>query len=69
LTGSSREQALLNLMPSDAIVRSAWTISDLAPKTALSKIRPVCRDFDSPAAAIAEIAAVQRGWRDFRMAQ
>jgi hypothetical protein len=40
-----------------------------APKIAECKFRLDCRRFRKPAAAIGEIAALQRRWREFRIAQ
>jgi hypothetical protein len=53
LTGSSREQVLLNLMPSDAIVTSASTHRRSPTETARSKIRLACSYFERLAVAIA----------------
>jgi hypothetical protein len=66
LKGSSIGQALLNLVPAKPLARPA---AGSARKIAQAKFRSASSGFGAFAAAIAEIAALQRGWREFRMAQ
>jgi hypothetical protein len=41
---------------------------DAAHKVAQLEFRPASNSFSASAAAVIEFLAVQRGWRDFRMA-
>jgi len=61
--------ALLNFMPFRAVSRFEATPSRSRTKLARLKFQTASKSFDILNAAIAGIAAVQRGWRNFRMAQ
>jgi hypothetical protein len=69
LQGSSIGHALLNPVPSRALARSGRRALDNAYKIAHPKFRLASSSFVVFAARASDFAAVQRGWRDFRMAQ
>jgi hypothetical protein len=69
LPGLSIGQALLNLVPSTALARPQRQAGADAPKIAQRKFRPSASSFAARNRRKYEIAAVQRGWRDFRIAQ
>jgi hypothetical protein len=69
LKGSGIGHALLNLVPSRALRgRHSWAGGD-APRIAQLKFQIASSGFGAFAAAVVAITAVQRGWRDIRMAQ
>jgi hypothetical protein len=61
--------ALLNSLPSTTVFIRRGVAADAMPRQAQLKFRIAYSSFRVLAAAVAIFAAVQRGWRDFRMAQ
>jgi hypothetical protein len=55
-------------MPSAAQADAVWSAAGAAPGTAELRFRLDCRRFRSRAASVGEIAALQRRWREFRIA-
>jgi hypothetical protein len=69
LKGLSSGHALLNLVPATAFSPPPALACDDASRIAQLEFCLPSKSFGTSAAAIIETAAVQRGWRDFRMAQ
>jgi hypothetical protein len=69
LKGLSSGHALLNLVPSTAFSPPLALGRRRASRIAQLEFCLPSKSFGTSAAAIIETAAVQRGWRDFRIAQ
>jgi hypothetical protein len=68
LKGSKQGQPLLNLLPCRPLPDRARCAGDRLRKIAQFKFRSASNGFGALAAAFIEFAAVQRYWRDSRMA-